>query len=115
MAKKIDFSTKRLIIIFLSVVFTVYVLFQARFLILGPQIWVTTPRDGDVVTSPVVDVSGRARNAAWLSLNGRQIFTDEKGLWSEKLLVSPGVSIMTLRARDRFGRESEETVRIIFE
>ena len=114
MAKKIDFSPKRLIIVFLSVVFVLYCLFQARFIILGPQVSITSPEDGETLASSIVLVTGKAHNAAWISLNGRQIFTDENGLWEEKLIVSPGTSIMSVTVRDRFGRESEESVRIIF-
>ena len=111
---KIDFSPKHWLLIFLFILFFLYVLFQARFLILGPQVWINYPKDGEVVANSVIIMEGVARNAAWLTLNGRQIFTDENGLWSEKLIVSPGLSIMTVLARDRFGREREERVRIIY-
>ena len=110
---KIDFSPKHWLLISLFVLFFLYVLFQARFLILGPQVWVSYPKDGEVVANSIIMMSGVARNAAWLTLNGRQIFTDEEGVWSEKLIVSPGLSIMTVSARDRFGRETEKIVRIV--
>ena len=106
-------SPKKSLFILLGIVFISYCLFQARFLILGPQVSITTPTDGETA-GPVVIVSGKARNAAWISLNGQQIFTDEKGLWKEKLIVSAGVSIMTVTVRDRFGREEEESVRVVF-
>ncbi len=112
---KTDFSPKRWLLFSLFLLFILYVLFQARFLILGPQVWITSPADGETVASPVVTVSGRAKNIAWISLNGRQIFTNEEGFWSEKLLVSRGMSIMTAQVRDRFGREREESVRVILE
>ncbi|MEK7175976.1 MAG: hypothetical protein AAB695_01205 [Patescibacteria group bacterium] len=111
---KIDFSPKYWLLVSLSVLFFFYIIFQARFLILGPQVWINYPKDGEVVASSVITMSGVARNAAWLTLNGRQIFTNENGLWSEKLIVLPGLSIMAVKARDRFGRESEERVRIIY-
>ncbi|MDO8424079.1 MAG: hypothetical protein Q7S54_00525, partial [bacterium] len=71
---KIKFSTKQWLLASLSAIFLLYVLFQARFLILAPQVWISWPLDGKTVESPVVVVSGRARNIAWISLNGRQIF-----------------------------------------
>ena len=89
-----------------------YSLFQARFLILGPRVSVATPTDGARAQNELVAIEGTARNAAWLSLNGRQIFTDEHGYWNEKLLVPQGLSIMTVTARDRFGREAEKEIRI---
>ncbi len=101
------------LLIALGALFALYCLFQARFLILGPRIWITSPTDGFVATSPIIPIIGEARNAAYLSLNGSPIFTDEEGHWEEKLILSPGTSIMTVRARDRFGREVERSVRII--
>lgn len=106
---------KLILLITLFLLLTLYSLYQARFLILGPQIWIDMPKDGATLVDPMVTISGRARNVAWITLNGRQIFTDEKGLWSEKLILAQGLSIMTLKARDRFGRETEESVRIILQ
>ena len=110
----ISFSPRRWLLTLLGVLFVGYVLFQARFLILGPQVWIETPQDGQALSSRVVIVSGEARNAAWISLNGSQIFTDEKGFWSEKLIAPEGTSIMTVRVRDRFGREREAMITITF-
>lgn len=104
---------KYIFLIVLFILLAAYSLFQARFLILGPQIWITSPTNGGVVESPLVIIQGRSNNIAWLSLNDRQIFTDESGVWSEKLIVSSGISIMTLKARDRFGRETQESVQIV--
>lgn len=101
-----------LVIFFLLVV--LYTLYQARALILGPRISIENPIDGATVNSPVVTIEGWARDTAWLNLNGRQIFTDESGSWSEKLIVQEGVSIMTVHAQDRFGRETEERLHIVF-
>lgn len=90
-----------------------YALFQARFLILGPQVRITFPQPGEVVEAGAIVISGRAGNVAWISLQGRQIFVDEEGRFSEKLIASPGPSIITISARDRFGRETTERVDIL--
>jgi hypothetical protein len=90
-----------------------YILFQARFLILGPRVWIEAPADGAVVATPIVTLSGRAENAAWLTLNGSQIYTDPQGHWEEKLPLAEGPSIMTVRVRDRFGRERARSITII--
>jgi hypothetical protein len=106
-------STRDWLYIGLGILFVIYVGFQTRYLIFGPQLSIETPEDGAVVHEPAVTISGKATNVAYISLNGRQIFTDEEGRWSEKLIVAEGVSIMTVRVRDRFGREKVENVRIL--
>jgi hypothetical protein len=108
-----SFSTRHAALLAVGIVFAVYCLFQARFILLGPSIDIASHQDGAVVLEPSLTLSGTARNAAWLSLNGRQIYTDEKGFWSEKLILAEGLSIMTVRVRDRFGREASESVRLV--
>lgn len=111
---KIVFSSSRNIILIIVFVFLIaYSLYQARFLIFGPEIKIFYPKDGEVVIDRIVVMEGLAKNISWISLNDRQIFTDEKGQWSEKLIVSPGTSIMTVKVRDRFGRAREKSIHII--
>ncbi|MDO8590063.1 MAG: hypothetical protein Q7R69_02225 [bacterium] len=113
MTKIMVIKPKYALLIAFFVLLASYSLYQARALLVGPQIWIESPKDGQVVESPLVVATGRAKNIAWISFNDRQIFTDEKGAWSEKLLVSPGLSIMTVKARDRFGREIEKSIQIV--
>jgi hypothetical protein len=109
----INFSTRQTLLLVMGVLFVAYCLFQARFLILGPGISIDSHQDGALVASSTIHLSGTVRNAAWIDLNGKQIFTDENGLWNEKLIVSEGVSIMTVRVRDRFGRETSERISLV--
>ena len=111
--KIIDIQPRYALLILFFILLISYSIFQARFLILGPQIWIINPQDGRTVESPLVTIEGQARNIAWISLNDRQIFTDEEGRWSEKLIVSSGISIMTVKARDHFGRETKKSVQIV--
>src|SRR5688572_8261748 len=114
MVMKIDLTTRQWILVVVGLLLVPYVLFQARFLILGPQVEIISPKDAEIVTNEVLNIKGVAKNVSWIALNGRQIFTDEEGVWEETLLLSPGVSIMTVAVRDRFGREREESVRVIY-
>ena len=105
---------RKILLIIFFLLLASYALFQARFL-LGPQIKITSPQNGQSINEPLVIVEGRSKNVAWLSLNDRQIFTDETGLWSEKLIVSPGLSIIKVRGTDRFGRETTKQIEILLQ
>lgn len=95
-----------------------YAHFQARFFIAGPQIELESPQDVHQ-QEQMVEVRGHAQNIVELTLNGRPIHTNEGGYFEEELVVPEGYTIMTLRAKDRYGRvetlsrplvyESEET------
>lgn len=104
---------RNLLLTALFTTLAIYSLYQGRFLILGPQIWVDNIKDGETLKDSVVTIAGRAKNVAWLTLNDRQIFTDEEGRWSEKLLVSEGISFITVKARDRFGHEVNKNLQVV--
>ncbi len=82
-----------------------YVLFQARFLITGPQI-ILDYEPPTYLNERVVTLEGQAFNITHLWLNDRQIFTDEHGHFKEALVLENGYTISTLRARDRYDRET---------
>ena len=82
-----------------------YITFQARFLIVGPEITLMN-EPASVQNSPTITLTGTARNIAKITLNGRQIFTDQSGYFSEALVLENGYTIATITATDRYGRET---------
>ena len=82
-----------------------YIAFQARFLLVGPEI-ILRDEPAIVQNSPTVTLSGTARNLAKMNLNGRPIFTDQTGYFSEALVLENGYTIATITATDRYGRET---------
>lgn len=82
-----------------------YIIFQARFLIAGPQIALIN--EAVVLqNNRVITLEGTAVNITHLWLNDRPIFTDEAGYFKEALILENGYTIATLRAKDRYGRET---------
>jgi hypothetical protein len=113
MKREYKFSMKQIVFTLTCVIALSYFTYQARFLIFGSGLKITYPANGASVATPLLMVEGQAKNIAWISLNDRQIFTDEKGFWKEKLMVSPGPSIITVKTRDRFGREEKKTIQVV--
>ena len=91
-----------------------YTIFQSRNLIGGPKITIETPKNGSVVTDPLVEVKGIAKNTAELSLDDRPIFTDEQGAFDEHILVNSGYTIHKVTAKDKFGRVKNAYLELIF-
>ena len=110
---RINISPKYWLLVISLVLLVAYSLYQARAVLIGPKIWIENPQDGETVREPLITIEGRSSNIAWISLNGRQIFTDEFGDWKEKLIVATGTSIMTVEARDRFGRETRKSIKVV--
>jgi len=85
-----------------------YVAFQARFLIIGPQLQLTN-ESAQLVNYRQITLAGSASNISRLWLNDRPIFTDAQGNFSEALVLENGYTQTTIRAEDRYGRETTIT------
>jgi hypothetical protein len=106
-------SPKQILVSGFFLIIILYTLFQARFLILGPEVSLISPLDGLVATTSPLEIIGVARNVTFISLDDRPIFLDEQGNFKETMLLSKGFSTIIVKARDRFGRETERTTRVI--
>ncbi len=82
-----------------------YAVFQARFLIIGPQIALTNEPELQQNERRIF-LEGTAYNISHLWLNDRQIFTDAQGNFREALILENGYTVSTLRAEDRYGRNT---------
>lgn len=89
-----------------------YGLFEARRLLAGPSIEIHTPQDGSRMTDPLLVVEGEAHNISFLTINDRQVLTDEEGHFTNKLTPPPGASIISIEGTDRFGRRTSADVHI---
>lgn len=80
-----------------------YIIFQARFLINGPQLALTDPLP-TVQNERQITLTGTATNVTAIYLNGRPIVTDENGAFAEKVVLENGYSIVRIDAVDLYGR-----------
>ena len=109
-------SAARNITIFLMILFFAgYFAYQARGYFNGSEITVYEPRDGDIVLSSDVAVKGRVKNTSKIFMNGRDIFADENGYFSEDLLLARGYNIIQITVLDVFGREKSKRINLILE
>jgi hypothetical protein len=102
----------RLLIALAILVVLGYGLFEARKLLEGPQIEITSPRDGSATSSSLVLIEGTAQNIAFLTINDAPAFTDQTGKFVETISPPPGYTVITLAAVDRFGRRASKSVTI---
>jgi hypothetical protein len=97
----------------LALVIIGYSLFQAQKILAGPVIEITTPQNGATYNSTLIEIDGQAKNAAYINIDDRQMFTDKNGNFSEKLLLSPGYNVVKLDAWDKFGKQTEKKLELV--
>lgn len=80
----------------------------------GPTITLYSPENGASLTKKYINIRGKAERITKIYLNGKKIFTDEKGNFTEPLLLSDGYNLYELRAEDQFGRQTSQTLQLVY-
>ena len=109
-AKKILKITS-LSVLFIFII--IYAIFNAKNLILGVKIRnvIITPGIGNEIN--IVKISGNAKNAKNLTLQGREISIDQNGNFNETLALLLGYNIITITAEDKFGYKDEKNYQLM--
>jgi hypothetical protein len=88
----------------LLIVLAGYGLKEAWPLLSGPRLALTSPENGGIFYNGFITISGTAVHTQSVSLDGGPLLTDQKGNFSESVVLPPGGAILTITATDRFGR-----------
>ena len=115
--EKILFNKKIIQIALVSVFFLLivaYAFFVSKDLIFGVKIRNVNLTDGATVTDNVLNLTGNAKNAIKLVLDGREISVDQQGNFSETIALLPGYNIIDIRAQDKFGYVDEKNYKLMY-
>jgi hypothetical protein len=110
-------AKKILKIVLVSVLFLfiiVFVFFNSKDLILGVKIKNVNLKDNLKVTNSIFEITGNAKNAVKLTLDGREISVDQKGNFDETLALSPGYNLVEIIAQDKFGKSDEKNYKVMY-
>ena len=104
-------------LLFLFIV--IYTFFVSKDLIFGVKIKNVAvnglPMQSDEkVTDSVMNVTGVAKNAISLTLNGRDISIDQQGNFNETIVLLPGYNVIDIKAKDKFGHSDEKNYKLIY-
>jgi len=98
--------------VMLFAIIGVFSYMKMSFLFNGVQIVANIERsEGNTLAK----VTGVAKNATYISLNGREIFIDKNGTFSEPIALIPGFSVVTIDAVDKFGKNKEKKFQIVYQ
>lgn len=95
-------------------IITGYSYYQSRNLMAGPKLEIESPVDGSTLASSTVLVTGKTQNISYITINGRQIFTDENGDFSMNILLLKGYNTVTVSAKDKFGRSINKSIQLVY-
>lgn len=82
-----------------------FLLYQYRAAFFNPPLTVYTPKDGTVSTADVT-VTGKTDSNVTLTINNAPVAVEDDGTFSKIVTTFPGKSQITIRALNKFGKES---------
>src|SRR3989344_6743587 len=80
----------------------------------GPQITIVSPENGQVTSDSFFFIEGAVKRASYITVNGRQVYTNETGELREEMSVAEGLNIFEIVATDRFGRVTKKVLTIVY-
>lgn len=80
----------------------------------GPEIVLEGIDDSITTQDKTLFLTGKILHSSFITINGRPIFVDESGNFNEKLLLSSGVSIIDIYAKDKFGKEVRRKIDVLY-
>jgi hypothetical protein len=106
-----------MIIFFLLII--IYAFFRSKDLIFGVQIRKVEinglpAQNGATMISNILEITGIAKNAIDLTLDGREISVDQQGDFDETIALLPGYNIINIKAKDKFGNVDEKNYQLMY-
>lgn len=82
-------------------------------LVHGVTLTVTGMPDDTTTHEAYLPLSGKAKNAVWLSINGRPLSITKDGDWADAIVLSKGYNRISVLARDKFDKETRKDYQIM--
>jgi len=102
---RIRLQQSLLILVLLFILFLGYLGFQYRSLLFAPSLSLTSPKQGST-TSQDVTIAGNADSNATVSVNNQTVPLNPDGGFTKTITLFPGKTTITIKAKNRIGRET---------
>jgi cytoskeletal protein RodZ len=100
-------------IVAVSVFLTFFYLYrELNIFISVPQLVIIEPQDGSTVADNAIQISGTTEKDAQLFINNQPVLVNQDGKFSESIGLQNGSNAITVKAVNRFDKESNKTVSI---
>ncbi len=110
--RKVPRAQSILLYAFCALLFAV-IFYNTRDIIFGAPLKVKTVSDGMALDDTYLTVAGVAAHAKNLTINGRDIYTNRKGEFSEPILLAPGYNVLEVGMIDRFGKKNVKQYELV--
>lgn len=100
-------------IVAILVVCVGYLGLQVRRIVEPPKLNVYAPQNGQVTEKQMLVVYGDVEREAQVEINGESIMKNDSGQFKEEVTLSPGINTITVTAKKKHGKTTNETRHVI--
>ncbi len=119
MSYKTDYTFKEILRILLISLFFLFIIvygfLRSQAVIFGVKIKDINIENWTTYTENPLKITGNAKNAIHLTINGREIYIDQKGNFAEDIVLLSGYNIIEIYAKDKFGKEDVKNYQLIYQ
>lgn len=90
-----------------------YIIWQVWSINKMPNLKISEPMNNSVIKASSVFVRGNTDPGLSVSINGENIFVDNKGFFEKQLSLNPGSKEIVVMAKNRFDKSVRQTINII--
>lgn len=93
----------------------VFIFGNMKDLLLGSPLTVAIAKDGTTLSDEFLPVTGTAKHARTVLINGRPLFIDRAGNFSDGIILSPGYNVVEIALENQFGKYTTHTYRLVLD
>jgi len=105
---------KRILIGLVVVALMTYVGFEISNIFSPPELIISNPQDYVTVNENYVEVTGQTEHSATLSINGKEIFIDDDGGFSETVTLKEGINNISISATKEKSKDATIVRRVLY-
>jgi len=109
---KFKIKQTAILIIIIFLLFMGYILFQYRYAFLNPTLEIVSPKNGSLVSSSEVTVSGKTDLNATVYIEKIAVSVDQSGNFKKTINVFPGETTIMVSVINKFSRETDRQIKI---
>ncbi|MCL4387472.1 helix-turn-helix domain-containing protein [Patescibacteria group bacterium] len=103
---------------FIFIIFAVflgYILFQYRYAFINPPLRVDSPKENSKISASYIKVIGKTDSNATIYVNKDAVSVEESGSFEKTINVFPGKTTITVKAVNKFMRQTEKKIEVTVE
>src|SRR3989344_8727867 len=92
-----------------------YFVFEARGVHFAPSLEIFEPKNESKVSGSRLRIAGRTDPRLKVWIEGREVESDERGIFEDNMPIWPGYSEIGISIKDKFGNETRKILKVIAE